>query len=265
MILTSRLTKRKFLLAAAGGIAALGVGYLAKENWISQPSTSTNLISNKTVMTTTDQMNTSTLQSQPETTNQMNTSVLPPGQREIDAIKRWNIDHRGIIPINPKFEPGKWILTIDGEVENKLTYNWQEFLEIPTVESINDFHCVEGWSVRNCKWNGIKFKTLTDIVKPTQAKYVFIECADGYSTSLDLKDLLKDNVLLATQLNDKPLEESLGGPMRLIVPDKYGYKSAMWITRINFTNNKELGYWEKNGYSYTADIWSNDRFKKSNS
>src|SRR4030042_2639187 len=260
--LTPRLTKRKFLIAAAGGIAAVGVGYLAKENWISKQSSSINFISNKTETTTTDQISTKVLPpSQHETTtDQMNTSVLPPGQREIDAIKRWNIDHRGIIPINPKFESDKWILTVDGEVENKSSYDWQEFLAIPIMESVNDFHCVEGWSVRNCKWNGIKFKTLTDMVKPTQeAKYVFIECADGYSTSLDLTDLLKDNVLLVTRLNDTPLEESLGGPMRLVIPDKYGYKSPMWINRLNFTNTKKLGYWEKNGYSYTADVWSNDR------
>ena len=87
--LTPRLTKRKFLIAAAGGITAIGVGYLAKENWISKPSTSTNFVSNKTVTTTTDQMSTSPLPpSQSETTtDQMNPSVLPPGQREIDSIK----------------------------------------------------------------------------------------------------------------------------------------------------------------------------------
>lgn len=249
--MTPRITKRKFLIAAAGGIAALGVGYLTQENWISKQPPPANFISDKTETTSTVQMKTST---------------LPPGQREIDAIMRWNIDHRGINPINPKFEPDNWILTIDGEVENKSTYNWQEFLKIPSVESINDFHCVEGWSVRNCKWHGIKFKTIADMVKPTQeAKYVVIECADGYSTSLDLTDLLKDNVSLATRLNDKTLEESLGGPMRLVVPEKYGYKSAMWIDRIHFTDKKELGFWEKNGYSYTADVWSNDRFEKINS
>jgi DMSO/TMAO reductase YedYZ molybdopterin-dependent catalytic subunit len=252
--LTSRISKRKFLLAVAGSIATVGMGYLAKETLISKPQ-STNFISNKTETIRTE-----------TSTSQMKKSGLPPGQREIAAIMRWNIDHKGIIPINPKFEPDKWLLTVDGEVENKSTYDWQEFQEIPTVDSINDFHCVEGWSVKNCKWQGIKFKTLADMVKPTQeAKYVFIECADGYSTSLDLKDLLKDNILLATQLNDKTLEESLGGPMRLIVPDKYAYKNAMWINRIQFTDKKELGFWEKNGYSYTADVWSNDRFEKVNS
>ena len=248
--MTSRISKRKFLIAATGGITALGFGYLVKENWISKKPLSTNFISNKTETTT----------------SQMKTNGLPPGQREIDAIMRWNIDHKGISPINPKFEPDKWLLTVYGKVENKSTYNWQEFQEIPTIESMNDFHCVEGWSVRNCKWQGVEFKTIADMVKPThEAKHVFIECADGYSTSLHLEDLLKDNVLLATQLNDKKLEESLGGPMRLVVPNKYAYKNAMWINRINFTDKKELGFWEKNGYSYTADVWSNDRFEKVNS
>ncbi|WP_455278419.1 molybdopterin-dependent oxidoreductase [[Eubacterium] cellulosolvens] len=248
--MTSRSTKRKFLLAIAGGIAAVGIGYLAKETLIAKPPSS-NFVSNKTVTTS---------------TSQMKRTGLPPGQREIDAIMRWNIDHKGISPINPNFEPDKWLLTVDGQVENKSTYNWQEFQEIPTIESMNDFHCVEGWSVRNCKWQGVEFKTLADMVKPTQeAKHVFIECADGYSTSLYLEDLLKDDVLLATRLNDTTLEESLGGPMRLVVPDKYAYKNAMWINRIQFTDKKELGFWEKNGYSYTADVWSNDRFEKVNS
>jgi DMSO/TMAO reductase YedYZ molybdopterin-dependent catalytic subunit len=249
--LTPRISKRKFLIAAAGGITAIGAGYLAKENWISNQPYSDNFTSNKKETTNSDQTK---------------SSVLPPGQREIDAIMKWNIDHRGIIPTNPKFDPDKWILTVDGEVKNQSALNWQEFSELPSTESMNDFHCVEGWSVRNCKWYGVKFKTLTELVKPKEeAKYIFIECADGYSTSLVLKDLLKDNVLLATRLNDKTLEESLGGPMRLIVPDKYGYKSAMWIERINFTDKKELGYWEKFGHSYTADVWMNDRFEKMNS
>jgi DMSO/TMAO reductase YedYZ molybdopterin-dependent catalytic subunit len=257
--LTSRISKRKFLLAVAGGIAAVGMGYLTKEIMITQ-TPPTNFVSNITETTRTETR--STLQTKTSSTSQTKAGGLPPGQREIDAIKRWNIDHMGIVPINPKFEPDKWLLTVDGEVENKSTYNWQQFQEIPTVISINDFHCVEGWSVKNCKWQGVEFKTLAEIVKPTQeAKYVFIDCADGYSTSLDLTDLLKDNILLATKLNDKPLEESLGAPMRLVVPDKYGYKSAMWINRITFKNKKELGFWEKNGYSYTADVWTNDRFQ----
>ena len=188
---------------------------------------------------------------------------LPPNQREVKAILRWNIDHPGIAPENPKFEPEKWSLTVDGEVENPLKLTWRDFLKLPSVESVSDFHCVEGWSVRDCKWYGVKFSALVQIVKPQKdAKYVFFKCSDGYTTSLGLGDLLKEDVLLAYKLNGKFLEESLGGPVRLVVPDKYAYKAAMWVERVTFMRRRELGYWERRGYSDTADVWKNDRFSK---
>ena len=188
---------------------------------------------------------------------------MPPDQREIDTILRWNIDHPGIIHSNPKIDLEKWVLDVGGEVENPTKYSWQEFLKLPAIESKSDFHCVEGWSVTDCTWFGVRFSSLVAIVKPKKdAKYAFFKCSDGYTTSLDLKDLLKDNVILAYKLNGEDLEESLGGPMRLIVPDRYAYKSAMWVNRITFTKTKDLGYWEKRGYSDTADVWKNDRRAK---
>jgi len=191
----------------------------------------------------------------------MDTEGLPPGQREINAILKWNIDHPGIVRENPKIDLERWTLTVDGEVENPVKLNWKEFLDLPSVESKSDFHCVEGWSIRNCLWYGVRFSTLVQIVKPKKdAKYVLFTSSDGYTTSLELADLLKDNVLLSYKLNSNWLEESLGGPLRLIVPDKYGYKSAMWIERISLTEEKKLGYWEKRGYSDTAKVWTNDRF-----
>ncbi|MDH5769737.1 MAG: molybdopterin-dependent oxidoreductase [Candidatus Bathyarchaeota archaeon] len=190
----------------------------------------------------------------------MESKKLPPGQHEIGAIPRWNIDHLGIIPENPKFDPEKWTLTVNGEVEKPVELTWRDFLKLPSVESISNFHCVEGWSVRDCRWYGVKFSTLVKIVVPSKdAKYVLFRCSDGYTTPLDLKDLLKDNILLAYKLNGQFLEEPLGGPVRLVVPDKYAYKSAMWIERITFTNRKKPGYWEERGYSDTADVWKNDR------
>jgi DMSO/TMAO reductase YedYZ molybdopterin-dependent catalytic subunit len=190
----------------------------------------------------------------------MKSRKLPPDQKEIDTILHWNIDHPGITPRNPPIDLKKWTVTIDGEVENPLRLNWQEFLELPSSESTSDFHCVEGWSVTNCNWYGVKFSSLVQIIKPKKdAKYVFFTCSDGYTTSLDLNDLLKDSVILAYKLNGQDLEASLGGPMRLIVPDKYAYKSAMWVNHITFTKTRELGYWEKRGYSDTADVWKNDR------
>ncbi|HVP27456.1 MAG TPA: molybdopterin-dependent oxidoreductase, partial [Candidatus Bathyarchaeia archaeon] len=179
----------------------------------------------------------------------------------IKRILRWGIDHPGIISENPKIDLEKWALTVDGEVEKPLRLSWDDFLKLPKVESISDFHCVEGWSVLNCRWEGVRFREIVKLVKPKEtARSVTFECADGYTTSLTLEELVGDDVLLACKLDGKELEEGLGWPLRLVVPDKYAYKSALWVTRIRFTSGKELGYWEKRGYSDSADVWKNDRF-----
>lgn len=186
---------------------------------------------------------------------------LPPSQVVIKRLLRWGKDHAGITSAIPKIDLKTWALTVDGEVENPLRLSWSDVLKFPKVVSVSDFHCVEGWSVLGCKWEGIQFKYLVNVVKPKEeAKFAMFECADGYTTSLSLKELSGDNVLLAYGLDGKELEEGLGFPLRLVVPDKYAYKSAMWVTRITFMLRKELGYWEKRGYSDTADVWKNDRF-----
>jgi DMSO/TMAO reductase YedYZ molybdopterin-dependent catalytic subunit len=191
------------------------------------------------------------------------TAKLPPGQREINHILRWNIDHPGIADKNPEVDLKKWMLEITGEVENPIKLMGHDFLQLAASECVADFHCVEGWSVRNCKWRGVKFTELASAARPrAKAKYVFFNCFDGYTTSLNLADALQDNVLLAFELNSQPLDGTLGGPVRLVVPDKYAYKSAMWVKRIVFTETRELGYWEKKGYSDTADVWRNDRYEQ---
>jgi len=188
---------------------------------------------------------------------------LPPGQAPIKQLLKWGTDHPGISRSNPKIDLKAYTLTIDGEVEKALRLSWSDVLKLPRVESVSDFHCVEGWSVLDCRWEGIRFKQVADLVKPKEnVKSVTFECADGYTTSLPLEELSGDDVLLAYRLNGKPLEEGFGFPLRLVVPSKYGYKSALWVTHIKFTVEKELGYWEKRGYSDTADVWSNDRFAK---
>jgi DMSO/TMAO reductase YedYZ molybdopterin-dependent catalytic subunit len=127
--------------------------------------------------------------------------------------------------------------------------------------SVSDFHCVEGWSVLNCKWEGVLFKDIVALVKPrSTAKFVTFECADGYTTSLTLEELSGDDILLVYKLDGKELEVGYGFPLRLVVPSKYAYKSALWVTRMKFASKKELGYWEQRGYSDTADVWKNDRF-----
>lgn len=188
---------------------------------------------------------------------------LPPSQMPIKRLMRWGTDHPAITSKIPKIDLKTWTLTIEGEVEKTLKLTWDEIVKLPSTESVSDFHCVEGWSVLDCKWQGIGFRAILDLVKPKQsAKSVTFECADGYTTSLMLRELSNDNVLLAYKLNSEQLEEGYGFPLRLVVPDKYAYKSALWLTRMKFTARKELGYWEKKGYNDTADVWKNDRFTK---
>ena len=188
---------------------------------------------------------------------------LPPNQTPIKQLLRWGIDHPGITSANPKLDLKTYTLNINGEAENPVTLSWTDIMKLPKIVSVSDFHCVEGWSVLNCKWEGIKFSEITRLAKPAKtAKFATFECADGYTTSLSLDELAGDDVLLAYELHGKPLDEGVGFPLRLVVPNKYAYKSALWVTRIRFTSKKELGFWEKRGYSDTADVWKNDRFSR---
>jgi DMSO/TMAO reductase YedYZ molybdopterin-dependent catalytic subunit len=187
---------------------------------------------------------------------------LPPDQEATDHILRWGTEHPGITSTNPQIDLKTYTLTIEGEVEKPVTLTWKEFLALPQTTSISDFHCVEGWSVLDNKWQGVRIRDIEGLVKPRPvAMAVTFESADGYTTSLYRTELSGDDVMLVHKLNDKPLEEGWGFPVRLIVPNKYAYKSALWVTKLRFTRGKELGFWEKRGYSDSADVWKNDRFR----
>jgi DMSO/TMAO reductase YedYZ molybdopterin-dependent catalytic subunit len=188
---------------------------------------------------------------------------LPPDQTATDRILRWGSDHPGITTTNPQLKPENYTLTIEGEVENPVKLSWNDFMQLPKTVSVSDFHCVEGWSVLDCKWEGVRIKDIEKLVKPKEvARAVSFESADNYLTSLFREELVGEDVLLAYKLNGELLEEGLGAPVRLIVPSKYAYKSALWVVRLRFTRNKELGFWERRGYSDSADVWRNDRFNR---
>jgi DMSO/TMAO reductase YedYZ molybdopterin-dependent catalytic subunit len=188
---------------------------------------------------------------------------LPPDQVATKRILRWGIDHPGITSTNPELKHENYTLTIDGEVENPVKLNWNDFINLPKTVSVSDFHCVEGWSVLDCKWEGVRITDIEKLVKPKEvAKAVTFMCADQYTTSLYREELRGDDVLLAYKLNDVPLEAGLGAPVRLVVPSKYAYKSALWVVHLRFTRGKELGFWEQRGYSDSADVWRNDRFNR---
>jgi DMSO/TMAO reductase YedYZ molybdopterin-dependent catalytic subunit len=182
---------------------------------------------------------------------------LPPRQHK---VKKLQVLHVGIIP---KFDENKWTLEIYGMVEKPFILNYEQFKKLPTVVSISDFHCVTGWSKLKNKWTGVSFRTIMEIAKVLKnGKFATIECEQGYTTSLPLNELSRDDVVLAYCLDDKELPPENGGPLRLITPHKYAYKSAKWVRKIKFTEKQELGFWETRGYSNIADPFTNDRYAR---
>ncbi len=189
-------------------------------------------------------------------------SELPPNQSPTPKILSWGIDHPGITHMLPKITKEEWNLTVDGEVESPIKYSWIDFQALPQVETVGNFHCVEGWSVLKQRWEGVCFRELTKRVKmKSTAQFALFTCYDGYTTSMPVAELQGNDIILAHKLNGEDLSQPLGGPMRLVVPDKYAYKSAMWLNQITFLTRDRLGFWERSGYSNTANPWDNDRFK----
>ena len=180
---------------------------------------------------------------------------VPPNQRLTSGFP---VLHFGGIP---KFDARTWDFAVEGLVQKPLKLTWEEFLRLPKTISVSDFHCVTGWTRLDNKWEGVMVKTLCDLVKPlNEAKFTTIVAEGEYTTSLPIADLLDPDVLLAYRFNDKPLSPEHGGPLRLVVPKKYAYKSAKWMRKLRFTKEQEIGYWEAHGYSNTANPWKEERY-----
>lgn len=148
-----------------------------------------------------------------------------------------------------------------GLIEKPLKVTYKEFLSFPSKELTADFHCVTGWSKLNLSWKGILFKTIASMIKPfKEARFVEIIAAGRYTTNLLLSVLMDNDVLFAFGLEGKPLPREHGFPLRLVVPKRYAYKSAKWVTGVRFLKEDKPGFWEKRGYSNSADPWKEERF-----
>ena len=164
--------------------------------------------------------------------------------------------------VRPAFHEKRWRFTVDGEVEEPLHVDWQGFVDLaPKWQQTSDFHCVTKWSRLDLVWSGISFSQIIAIVRPTDAAgFVVAHGADGYSTNLGLEDVMADDVLLAFELGGKPLPLEHGGPMRLLVPKRYAWKSAKFLRRIEFLAEDTPGYWEQRGYHNRGDPWQEERY-----
>ena len=158
----------------------------------------------------------------------------------------------------PSVDLSHYRLVVDGLVQRPRILTWRDVETLHSLEESANFHCVTGWTVPDVKWRGIHIKTLVDMVAPrANVNYVHFYSLDGvYSESLSLQEALDPTVLLAFELDGKPLLTQQGFPMRLVVPKMYGYKSIKWVNRVVFSNQPITGYWEARGYPNEAYIGS---------
>lgn len=180
---------------------------------------------------------------------------VPPGQRLTQGFPVLTYG-----PI-PRVDTAAWRFRVTGLVEEEKTWTWEEFLSLPQTEILCDIHCVTTWSKLDTTWTGVKFSDLLGkiAVKP-EARFVMQHCYGGYTTNLPLQEMLADNVLMAHSFNGKPLETEHGGPLRMVVPRLYFWKSAKWLNGLEFMERDRLGFWEMNGYHNDADPWKEERY-----
>ncbi|MGH9378566.1 MAG: sulfite oxidase-like oxidoreductase [Terriglobia bacterium] len=180
---------------------------------------------------------------------------LPPGQ---SLTLKWPVLHYSSVP---DFDPETWDFRTAGLVENPLHLDWTQFLALPKVEVTADFHCVTRWSRFDNRWEGVAFRAICEMTRPRpDATHVMVHCGEGYTTNAPLEDLMEDNVLFAWKHDGEPLAPEHGGPLRLVAPKLYGWKSAKWIRGLEFMPHDQPGFWEQNGYHIYGDPFKEQRF-----
>ncbi len=160
----------------------------------------------------------------------------------------------------PQVAQADWSLTITGLAEPK-TLTWAEVMALPQSEFTADFHCVTTWSKLDVSWVGVKIPDLmAHIQLEPQAAHVMLHCYGGYTTNLALEDFVRPENFLAHTLFGEPLPAEHGGPMRVVVPHLYAWKSAKWVNGLEFLATQELGFWERNGYHERGEPWAEERY-----
>lgn len=181
---------------------------------------------------------------------------LPPGQHAVEKI----LDMGGS-PGTATVE--SWRMRIYGEVERPIVLSYKELLDMEQVSITCDVHCVTGWTLLDSRWTGVRLGTIMDRVKPARnANFIIFEAAEGYTSNIPIRDADQDNVLVAHSFFDERLERAHGAPVRALIPDRYFYKSAKWLEAIKVTSRDEPGFWERSGYSNTADPWKEERYSR---
>jgi DMSO/TMAO reductase YedYZ molybdopterin-dependent catalytic subunit len=182
-------------------------------------------------------------------------SRLPPGQY---LTEKWPVLHAGDVP---RADLATWDLRVFGEGEEPLTLTWEELKALPATEHVQDIHCVTRWSRFDASFRGVHWRDLAPLVRPKRsARFVVAHAEQGYTANVPLGSLEADLALLAYEADGEPLTSEHGWPLRLVIPDKYFWKSAKWLRGIELTSGDRPGFWERYGYNNDADPWKEERY-----
>lgn len=191
---------------------------------------------------------------------------LPPGQ---SLTQKFPVLHYGPIP---QTDLKTWDFKVFGEVEEEVTWNWEEFNQLPKTSVTMDIHCVTRWSKFDTLWEGVSVKTLVDegfIKLNPNANFVVQHCEYGYTTNTPVDVVMLDNFLLATHYDGKPLDLEHGWPLRGVIGSfadrsetktAYFWKGGKWLRALEFRKEDKRGFWENAGYNNEADPWTEQRY-----
>jgi DMSO/TMAO reductase YedYZ molybdopterin-dependent catalytic subunit len=189
------------------------------------------------------------------TTADPQTERLPPGQR---LVRDWPVLDLGI---QPNVTPARFRLDIDGAVENPQSFSYDDFMALPQQDSVSDMHCVTQWSRYDNRWQGVAARTLLERAKPKpEARHVVFHSFDGYTTNVRLDQFDQPDVFLVHRWEGEPIARQHGGPVRVLIPRLYLWKSAKWVRRIEILAGDRPGFWEVRGYHNNADPWLEERY-----
>ena len=182
---------------------------------------------------------------------------LPPGQ--YDAGSDWPVLNA---EATPRVDLDRWTITVDGRVEKEHTWTWRDVQALPQSEYTGAIHCVTTWSKFDTRFGGISVDVLLDAVVPLpSATHVLATSSTGYTTNLPLEHVRDSKAWLVWTFDGKPLPREHGGPVRLLVPHLYFWKSAKWISQLSLLDRDVQGFWERNGYNDLGDPWREQRYQ----
>jgi DMSO/TMAO reductase YedYZ molybdopterin-dependent catalytic subunit len=180
---------------------------------------------------------------------------LPPGQYYTERYPVLNV---GDVPT---VDLSTWTLHVFGLVEHELELSWDELHAFPNVEVVVDIHCVTKWSKFDMHWKGVRVRDVLEAaaVKPN-ATHVVQHAEYGYTTNTPLTEVLAENAIIAWEVDGEPLPAEHGGPVRMVIPRLYFWKSAKWLRELELLDHDEPGFWERNGYHNVGDPWLEQRY-----